>query len=82
MQTTIELNTDALDGRLEEGLKRLFPHRNICVVAYDLSEATAGTIDTTDDLLSDPARRERLIQAVEDVKAGRNTVTPDQNLFA
>ncbi len=82
MQTTIELNTDVLDGRLEEGLKRLFPHRNICIVAYDLSEAGAGAPDTTDDLLSDPARRQRLLRAVEDVKAGRNLVAPDQGLFA
>lgn len=81
MQTTIELNTDKLDGRLEEGLKRLFPHRNICIVAYDLSESDAGADDTTADLLGDPARRERLLQAVEDAQAGRNLITPDQSLF-
>lgn len=79
MQTTIELNTDKLDGRLEEGLKRLFPHRNICVVAYDLTET--GQPDTTEDLLNDPARRERLLRAADDAKAGRNLVTPDQKLF-
>lgn len=80
MQTTIELNTDKLDGRLEESLKRLFPHQNICIVAYDMNEG--GAKDTTEDLLSDPARRERLLQAVEDIHAGKNLVTPDQNLFA
>ena len=81
MQTTIELNTDKLDGRLEEGLKRLFPHRDICIVAYDLSASDSSVNDTTADLLGQPIRRERLLQAVEDVKAGRNLVTPDQSLF-
>ena len=79
MQTTIELNTDTLDGRLEEGLKRLFPHRKICVVAYDLTEGSHP--DETEYLLSDPERRERILRAVEDVRAGRNLVTPDQSLF-
>lgn len=77
MQTTIDWNTDTLDGRLEEGLKRLFPHREICIVAYDLSEASR----TSEDLLSDPACRERLLQALDDAKAGRNVVTPDPKLF-
>ena len=82
MQTTIELHTDKLDGRLEEGLKRLFPHQNICIVAYDLNEAGADGKDTTEDLLSDPARRERMLQAIQDIQAGKNVVTPDQSLFA
>lgn len=81
MQTTIELNTDKLDGRLEEGLKHLFPHRDICIVAYDLSESGGSVNDTTTDLLGQPIRRERLLQAAEDAKAGRNLVTPDQSLF-
>lgn len=79
MQTTIELNTDILDGRLEESLKRLFPHRRICVVAYDLDEPTA--VDATASLLSDPERAERLTRAVEDARAGRNLITPDQSAF-
>ncbi len=37
--------------------------------------------DTTDELLRDPARRERLLRAVEDVRIGRNIITPDQTLF-
>ena len=82
MQTTIELNTDALDGRLEESLKRLFPHRDICIVAYDVTGTGPVTRDATEELLSDPARRERLLRAVADVQAGRNLVTPDQSLFA
>jgi len=31
--------------------------------------------------LSDPERRERLLRAIEDVKAGRNIVVPDQSIF-
>ena len=37
--------------------------------------------DETDYLLSSPANREHLLRVVEDVKAGRNIVVPDQTMF-
>jgi PHD/YefM family antitoxin component YafN of YafNO toxin-antitoxin module len=37
--------------------------------------------DETASLLADPARRQRLLRAVNDVEAGRGIVVPDQSLF-
>ena len=37
--------------------------------------------DETDYLLSSPANREHLLRVVDDVKAGRNIVVPDQTMF-
>ena len=47
-------------------------------VAANLRETAA---DDTDYLLSSPANREHLLQAVEDLAEGRNTVEPDQAMF-
>ena len=44
-------------------------------VAANLRETAA---DETDYLLSSPANREHLLQAVEDLAAGRNMVAPDR----
>ena len=48
------------------------------LVAANLRETAA---DDTDYLLSSPANREHLLQAVEDLAAGRNVVEPDQAMF-
>ena len=47
-------------------------------VAEQLRETAS---DETDYLLSSPANREHLLRVVEDVKAGRNIVVPDQTMF-
>ena len=47
-------------------------------VAAQLRDTAA---DETDYLLSSPANREHLLRVVEDVKAGRNIVVPDQTMF-
>ena len=47
-------------------------------VAANLRETA---VDDTDYLLSSPANREHLLQAVEDLAEGRNTVEPDQAMF-
>ena len=47
-------------------------------VAANLRETAS---DDTDYLLSSPANREHLLQAVEDLAAGRNTVVPDRVMF-
>jgi PHD/YefM family antitoxin component YafN of YafNO toxin-antitoxin module len=46
-----------------------------------LIEIVVSEADETSVLLSDPARRERLLRAVADVEAGRNVVVPDQSQF-
>jgi hypothetical protein len=74
MQTTFAINTDELDERFLAGVKTMFPHRQVTIAVND--EA-----DETEYLLSDPARKERLLRAIDDINHGRNLVTPDQSLF-
>ena len=50
----------------------------LCFVAAQLRDTAT---DETDYLLSSPANREHLLRVVEDVKAGRNIVVPDQTMF-
>jgi hypothetical protein len=76
MTTTFEVHTDQLDERFLASVKAMFPHRTVAIAVSEPQE-----MDETEYLLSDPERRERLLRAIEDVKAGRNMVTPDQSLF-
>lgn len=76
MTTTFEVHTDQLDERFLASVKAMFPRRTVTIAVRDEEER-----DTTEYLLSDPARRERLLKAIEDVENGRNIVTPDQTLF-
>ena len=73
MTTTYQINADQLDTGFVERVKAAFPHKLIEIVVTEADE--------TSTLLSDPARRERLLRAVADVEAGRNIVVPDQSLF-
>ena len=50
----------------------------LCFVAANLRQTAT---DDTDYLLSSPANREHLLQAVEDLAAGRNVVEPDLAMF-
>ena len=74
MQTTYTLNTDELDEGFLQRVKSAFPRRQVTIAVND--EA-----DETEYLLSDPARKERLLRAIDDINHGRNLVTPDQSLF-
>ena len=47
-------------------------------VAANLRQTAAND---TDYLLSSPANREHLLQAVDDLATGRNTVEPDRAMF-
>lgn len=73
MTTTYQLNADQLDAGFVEKVKAAFPHKLIEIVVTEADE--------TSSLLSDPARRERLLRAAADVEEGRNVVVPDQSLF-
>jgi antitoxin YefM len=73
MFTIYRLNADDLDANFLESLKAAFPHKEI--------EIAIGEADETEYLLRSPANRERLLQAVSDVEAGRHVVEPDQTLF-
>ena len=75
MQATYILNTEELDGRFLSSIKAAFPHRQVTIAIYD-------DPDATEYLLSDPARRERLLRAIDGINQGRNLITPDQTLSA
>lgn len=74
MQTTYTLNTDELDERFLTSIKASLPKRQVRIEINDDG-------DETEYLLSDPARKERLLRAIHDINHGRNLVTPDQSLF-
>jgi len=73
MTTTYRLRADELDPTFVETVKAAFAHK---MIEIQVMEA-----DETDDLLSDPVRRERLLRAAADVAGGRNVVLPDQTQF-
>ena len=73
MHTIYRLNADELDNKFLDSLKTMFSHKQI--------EIAVSEADETDYLLRAPANRERLLQAVADVDAGRNLVTPDPTPF-
>ena len=73
MYTIYRLNADELDSKFLDSLKSMFGHKQI--------EIAVSEADETDYLLRAPANRERLLQVVTDVDAGRNLVTPDQTPF-
>ncbi len=74
MQTIYTVNTWELDDRFIDSIKAAFPNRQVKIEVCD-------EMDETEYLLSDPARRERLLRVMDDIKHGRNLVTPDQTLF-
>jgi antitoxin YefM len=73
MQTTYQLNADDLNEDFLEGLKTTFKHKEIEIVVYERDE--------TAYLLSSPANRSRLLEAIADVEQDRNIVVPDQEQF-
>ena len=73
MTTTYRLHVDELDPTFVDRVKAAFADK---VIEIQVMEA-----DETDDLLSDPERRERLLRAAADAAAGQNLVIPDQAQF-
>lgn len=73
MTTTYRLHVDELGPAFIERVKAAFPQKTI--------EIQVTEADETDELLADPARRERLLRAAADVAAGRNVVVPEQAPF-
>jgi hypothetical protein len=71
--TTFQIHADELDADFVARVKAAFPHKLIEIVVTEADE--------TSSLLSDPARRERLLRAAADAEVGRNIVVPDQGLF-
>lgn len=67
------MHVDELDRGFVEKVRAAFADK---VIEIHVTEA-----DETDELLSDPARRERLLRAASDLAADRNVVVPDQAQF-
>lgn len=63
METVFHLNARELDEKFLEGLKKLFEDKNIIISVEEI-------VDTTDYLLSDPERKERLFKSTEEAKNG------------
>ena len=72
MYTIYRLNTDELGTDFVESLRRLFPHKS---VEISVCETDAAATDETDYLLSDPANRARLLEAIDNVRQQRGLVT-------
>jgi antitoxin YefM len=75
MTATFTLNADELDESFIEGLKKTFAHRRIEIAVHEAGD------DATAYLMSSDENNRRLMEAIEDAKAGRNLVTPDQSVF-
>jgi hypothetical protein len=73
MQTTYQIEADELDQSFVDSVKALFKHKKI--------EITVAELDETEHLLRSTANRDHLLDAVEDVEAGRDLVVPDQDRF-
>lgn len=81
MQSVYWLHSDELDERLLNSIKLLFEDKMIEIKITDVSSSaqngnghTKYEMDETDYLLSSPANRKRLLEAVENVKNGTNLV--------
>ena len=63
METIFHLNANDLDANFVEGLKKLFSGQNIVI-------SVAAEADTTDYLLSDPARKALLLKSIAEAESG------------
>ena len=63
MLTTYQLNSSELDENFILALKQLFAGKAIRIVVTELDE--------TEYLMSMPANRERLLQAIRDIESGK-----------
>ena len=63
METVFHLNANDLYANFVEGLKKLFSGQNIVI-------SVAAEADTTDYLLSDPARKALLLKSIAEAESG------------
>lgn len=67
MDTLLRANANELNSSLIDFIKATFKNKRIAVHIYE------EEMDETDYLLSSETNKEKLLQAIEDVKSGRNT---------
>jgi hypothetical protein len=78
MYTTYRMKTDELDDTFLASLKALFKGKTIEIA---VCEADQEAEDETAYLLRNPANRQRLLEAIENVRQGR-TVPVDLNALS
>lgn len=75
MTTTFHVNETEINTRFLDALKLLFKNQNLTITVE------ADDDDTTAQLLSSPANRERLLRSIENVEAGVNLGDLDLDAF-
>jgi antitoxin YefM len=73
MQTVYRLNADELNHQFLEAMQTLFKDREI--------EITVSDVDETAYLLRSEPNRKRLLQAVQNINNGQNTVEVPQEML-
>lgn len=66
METTIRINTDNLTSEIIDGIKKLFPHKNV--------EITIQPADETEYILSDENYASELADRIEEYNRKKETI--------
>jgi hypothetical protein len=66
METTIRINTDNLTSEIIDGIKKLFPHKNV--------EITIQPADETEYILSDEIYASELEDRIEEYNKKKETI--------
>lgn len=73
MNAIFRLDEEELDESFLQGLKQTFAKKRLEIVVREEDE--------TEYLLSSPANRRELLEALADLEAGKNVVVPDASSF-
>jgi hypothetical protein len=69
MVSTYKLNTRELAPNFIVALQTAYPNKDVEIVVQEVQD------DETSYLLSDPANKEHLLQAIDDIQNGKNLVS-------
>ena len=73
-ETTYRTRASEVGQPLIDSIRTMYGDKEIEIIVIEQE-------DETDFLLKSPANREQLLRAVDDIKHGRNLITPDQEQF-
>ncbi len=68
METTIRIHTDHLNNDIIEGIKKMFPHKEIEISIKE-------EMDATDYILSDPAYASELNERITEYERSKEVIT-------
>lgn len=66
METTIKINTDLLNADIIEGIKKIFPHKNVQIIIEE--EYTEDEEDATQFIMNRPALAAELLRRIESIE--------------